>query len=59
MGLQRIFTYAKKWDFPLMVVGALAAIGTGVTMPLMNVIFGIYFPSHDRLSASRLANLWQ
>ncbi|KAK8020126.1 abc transporter transmembrane region protein [Apiospora arundinis] len=36
----RIFTYAKKWDFPLMVVGALAAIGTGVTMPLMNVIFG-------------------
>ncbi|KAK7970007.1 hypothetical protein PG988_009080 [Apiospora saccharicola] len=36
----RIFTYARKWDFPLMVVGALAAIGTGVTMPLMNVIFG-------------------
>ncbi|KAK8088345.1 ABC transporter [Apiospora hydei] len=36
----RIFTYARKWDFPLMVLGALAAIGTGVTMPLMNVIFG-------------------
>ncbi|KAK7951026.1 ABC transporter BEA3 [Apiospora aurea] len=36
----RIFTYARKWDFPLMVMGALAAIGTGVTMPLMNVIFG-------------------
>ncbi|KAK8055144.1 P-loop containing nucleoside triphosphate hydrolase protein [Apiospora rasikravindrae] len=36
----RIFTYARKWDYPLMVMGALAAIGTGVTMPLMNVIFG-------------------
>ncbi|KAK8050263.1 multidrug resistance protein [Apiospora phragmitis] len=36
----RIFSYAKKWDFPLMIVGALAATGTGVTMPLMNVIFG-------------------
>ncbi|KAI0137065.1 P-loop containing nucleoside triphosphate hydrolase protein [Xylariales sp. AK1849] len=36
----RVFAYAKSWDYPLMVVAALASIGSGVTMPLMNVVFG-------------------
>ncbi|KAH8675568.1 P-loop containing nucleoside triphosphate hydrolase protein [Xylariales sp. PMI_506] len=36
----RIFSYAKKWDFVLMACASLAAIGAGVTMPLMNVVFG-------------------
>ncbi|KAJ4414176.1 hypothetical protein N0V82_008078 [Gnomoniopsis sp. IMI 355080] len=36
----RVFTYAKKWDILLMVAAAVAAIGSGVTPPLMNVIFG-------------------
>ncbi|KXJ91481.1 P-loop containing nucleoside triphosphate hydrolase protein [Microdochium bolleyi] len=36
----RIFSYAKTWDFPIMVVAALAAMGSGTTMPLMNVVFG-------------------
>ncbi|RYP09128.1 hypothetical protein DL765_008553 [Monosporascus sp. GIB2] len=36
----RIFKYAKRWDIPLMLLAALAAMGAGVTLPLMNVVFG-------------------
>ncbi|KAJ0121413.1 bc transporter [Diaporthe amygdali] len=36
----RVFTYAKRWDFVLMVGAALASLAGGVTTPLMNVIFG-------------------
>jgi ABC-type multidrug transport system fused ATPase/permease subunit len=36
----RIFSYATKWDYVLMVTATLASIGAGITMPLMNVVFG-------------------
>ncbi|KAI1774119.1 P-loop containing nucleoside triphosphate hydrolase protein [Hypoxylon cercidicola] len=36
----RVFKYAKFWDFVLMVAALLAAMGSGVTLPLMNVVFG-------------------
>ncbi|KAL2263245.1 hypothetical protein VTK26DRAFT_7664 [Humicola hyalothermophila] len=36
----RIFSYATKWDFVLMGAGAIASLAAGVTMPLMNVVFG-------------------
>ncbi|ORY66201.1 P-loop containing nucleoside triphosphate hydrolase protein [Pseudomassariella vexata] len=36
----RVFSYAKPWDFVLMVMAAVASIGAGVTMPLLNVVFG-------------------
>ncbi|KAI0007485.1 P-loop containing nucleoside triphosphate hydrolase protein [Xylariaceae sp. FL0662B] len=36
----RIFQYAKFWDFPLMIAASLAAMGSGITLPLMNVVFG-------------------
>jgi len=36
----RVFTYANKWDFALMAAGVISSIGAGVTMPLMNVVFG-------------------
>jgi ABC-type multidrug transport system fused ATPase/permease subunit len=36
----RVFGYATRWDFCVYVVGALASIGVGVTMPLMNVVLG-------------------
>ncbi|KAI1082957.1 P-loop containing nucleoside triphosphate hydrolase protein [Whalleya microplaca] len=36
----RVFTYAKFWDFPLMITAALAAMGSGVTLPLMYVVLG-------------------
>ncbi|RGP68308.1 ABC transporter [Fusarium longipes] len=36
----RVFGYATKWDICVYVVGALASIGVGVTMPLMNVVLG-------------------
>ncbi|KAI1498378.1 P-loop containing nucleoside triphosphate hydrolase protein [Biscogniauxia marginata] len=36
----RIFKYAKFWDFLLMIAAALAAMGSGITLPLMNVVFG-------------------
>ncbi|KAK3328897.1 P-loop containing nucleoside triphosphate hydrolase protein [Apodospora peruviana] len=36
----RVFSYATKWDFVLMVAAGMASIGSGTTMPLMNVVFG-------------------
>lgn len=36
----RVFSYAKPFDYVLMASAALAAIGAGTTMPLMNVVFG-------------------
>ncbi|XXG94109.1 hypothetical protein Hte_000361 [Hypoxylon texense] len=36
----RVFKYAKFWDFVLMAAALLAAAGSGVTLPLMNIVFG-------------------
>ncbi|QGA13507.1 hypothetical protein EYB26_001157 [Talaromyces marneffei] len=36
----RVFTYATKWDVCIYTLGSLASIGSGIMMPLMNVIFG-------------------
>lgn len=36
----RIFTYATRWDLCVYAIAVVASIGAGVTMPLMNVIFG-------------------
>ncbi|KAI1634430.1 P-loop containing nucleoside triphosphate hydrolase protein [Biscogniauxia mediterranea] len=36
----RIFKYANFWDSILMVVAAIASLASGVTLPLMNVVFG-------------------
>ncbi|KAK7432704.1 ABC transporter bea3 [Neonectria magnoliae] len=36
----RVFTYATKWDIAAYIAGILASIGAGVTLPLMNVVFG-------------------
>ncbi|KAI2615648.1 P-loop containing nucleoside triphosphate hydrolase protein [Hypoxylon sp. NC1633] len=36
----RVFKYAKFWDIILMVAALLAAMGSGITLPLMNVVFG-------------------
>ncbi|RAH50439.1 ABC transporter ATP-binding protein [Aspergillus brunneoviolaceus CBS 621.78] len=36
----RVFTYAKRWDNLVLVTGMLAAIGAGITQPLMLIIFG-------------------
>ncbi|KAI9154905.1 Multidrug resistance protein 1-like protein 1 [Paramyrothecium foliicola] len=36
----RIFGYAAKWDLYVYAIAALASIGAGVSLPLMNIIFG-------------------
>ncbi|RGP81582.1 hypothetical protein FLONG3_314 [Fusarium longipes] len=36
----RIFSYATKWDIAAYVAGFFASIGAGITLPLMNVVFG-------------------
>ncbi|KAI1394220.1 P-loop containing nucleoside triphosphate hydrolase protein [Hypoxylon trugodes] len=36
----RIFKYAKFWDIVLMLAAAVAAAGSGITLPLMNIVFG-------------------
>lgn len=37
---QRVFKYASKWDFAAYALGSLASIGAGITLPLLNVVFG-------------------
>ncbi|KAM3497223.1 hypothetical protein MY10362_009417 [Beauveria mimosiformis] len=36
----RLFKYANTWDFVAYAAGTAAAIGSGVTIPLLNVVFG-------------------
>lgn len=36
----RVFSYAKKLDYALIGFGVIASIGAGVTLPLMNIVFG-------------------
>ncbi|KAI6771201.1 hypothetical protein HG531_008826 [Fusarium graminearum] len=36
----RVFNYATKWDFFIYALASVASIGAGITMPLMNIIFG-------------------
>ncbi|CAG8395687.1 unnamed protein product [Penicillium salamii] len=36
----RIFTYAELWDVLTLAAGALAAVGSGATQPLMFLLFG-------------------
>ncbi|PHH63018.1 hypothetical protein CDD81_6349 [Ophiocordyceps australis] len=45
----RVFGYASKWDFVAYAAGVLASIGAGVTMPLMNVIFGQFVGNFNGL----------
>ncbi|KAF4594834.1 multidrug resistance-type transporter protein [Ophiocordyceps camponoti-floridani] len=37
---RRVFGYASKWDLVAYAAGLLASVGAGVTLPLMNVVFG-------------------
>ncbi|CAK7219952.1 hypothetical protein SCUCBS95973_003990 [Sporothrix curviconia] len=59
----RVFSYAKKVDWFLMVAALLSSIGSGITLPLMNVIFGKLvgnfsaFPSGASDSASFKSSL--
>ncbi|KAI6785706.1 Multidrug resistance protein 1A-like protein [Emericellopsis cladophorae] len=46
----RIFKYATKWDFLAYAAGFFCAIGAGVTMPLMNVIFGRFVGNFSSFS---------
>ncbi|KAH6606637.1 multidrug resistance 1 [Trichoderma cornu-damae] len=41
----RVFKYASKWDFVAYAAGILASIGAGITLPLMNVVFGNFVGS--------------
>ncbi|KAI0535827.1 multidrug resistance protein [Xylaria digitata] len=36
----RVFGYARGWDLPLLVLAGVAAAGAGVTLPIVNIIFG-------------------
>lgn len=36
----KLFSFADPWDYILMVVGSIGAIGNGISMPLMTIIFG-------------------
>lgn len=42
--LQRVFKYASKWDFVAYALGSLASVGAGITLPLLNVVFGTILP---------------
>jgi ATP-binding cassette, subfamily B (MDR/TAP), member 1 len=36
----RVFSYATKWDIFAYFAASIASIGAGITLPLMNIIFG-------------------
>ncbi|KAI7764789.1 hypothetical protein LZL87_003994 [Fusarium oxysporum] len=36
----RVFKYASKWDLLAYTVGVIASIGVGITLPLLNIVFG-------------------
>lgn len=37
---RKLFAFADRWDYLLMIIGSIGAIGNGVSMPLMTLIFG-------------------
>lgn len=37
---QRVFSYGTKLDYLLMFLCCLTSVGSGIAMPLMNVVFG-------------------
>ncbi|KAK8024648.1 hypothetical protein PG993_012714 [Apiospora rasikravindrae] len=56
----RIFSYATRWDVCVYIVGALSSIAAGVTLPLMNVIFGqlaSQFTQHASISTPSPSSL--
>ncbi|KAL2757625.1 hypothetical protein ACRALDRAFT_1047647 [Sodiomyces alcalophilus JCM 7366] len=60
----RIFSYGNRWDLLMGILACLAAIGSGTTLPLMNVIFGQlvgqftgYFMEPSTLSRSDFESL--
>jgi len=36
----KLFSFADRWDYMLMFIGSIGAIGNGASMPLMTLIFG-------------------
>ncbi|KAM0434503.1 hypothetical protein ACHAPT_003599 [Fusarium lateritium] len=48
----RVFTYATKWDFLAYAAGIVASIGAGVTLPLLNVVFGQFVGEFTSLTSS-------
>lgn len=36
----KLFSFADSWDYLLMFVGTIGAVGNGVSMPLMTIIIG-------------------
>ncbi|KAF3009413.1 hypothetical protein E8E14_010194, partial [Neopestalotiopsis sp. 37M] len=55
----RIFSYATKWDWCIYVVAILASLGAGITMPLMNIIFGQLVGQFTDFSTSSNGNFSQ
>ncbi|KAF4841578.1 ABC transporter BEA3 [Colletotrichum siamense] len=51
----RVFTYATKWDILAYIVGGLASIAAGITLPLMNIIFGQLVNDFNAFSAENEA----
>jgi ATP-binding cassette subfamily B (MDR/TAP) protein 1 len=52
----RVFGYATKWDIVAYVVGGLASIGAGTTLPLMNVVFANFVQDFTDFDANGLQN---
>lgn len=46
---QRVFKYGTKFDYFLIVVCCVTSIGSGIAIPLMNVVFGPIRPQPDAL----------
>jgi ATP-binding cassette subfamily B (MDR/TAP) protein 1 len=49
----KLFSFADSLDFLLMFVGTVAAIGSGISMPFMTIIFGALVDSFGRTTNTK------
>lgn len=53
----KLFTFADKLDVVLMIVGTVAAIGSGLSLPLMTVVFGQIINSFGDANKSNIVHV--
>lgn len=54
----RVFTYATKWDILAYIVGGLASIAAGITLPLMNSKMCFHHNPFFLVSNTAHSHLW-
>lgn len=53
IGYKRIFRYADSFSWTLNVIAFIAAIGAGVVLPLMDIVFGKFVTTFNNFAVGR------